>query len=490
MIGRLEWGLESEQNPILVMIRKKVRDFNYRDRLLFPGDRILVAVSGGPDSVALLHILYDLRAKFQLHLEIAHLQHGIRGDEAKEDAKFVAGLAEQMKVPIHLREVDMPRIRSDAGKGNLEAMARDERYRFFAEVMRERKLNKVATAHTRDDQAETVLMWLLRGTGMKGLGGMAPQHQLRLASGDLTNSITIIRPLLNVSKLEILSYLEDHKFAYRIDRTNEDTTLLRNWIRRELLPSIQQRAGEDFPARLSHEAELLRDEDRYLDRLATKSLDAIRDANGLNRLALLREATALQRRILRLWIAHTRGHLRGLEFVHIEELRRLIEHGAPQARLSIPGGWELVREYETLKLEKRTRGSTRICYSYKFDAGTTLRIPEAGYEFHSESTSPNLVQFPTSAMEAVFDAACLSGPLTVRNFRRGDRFQPLGMGGHKKVKELFIEKKVPLSLRARLPILVIGAEILWIPGYARSEVGRVSESTTAVLQVKAITFTS
>jgi tRNA(Ile)-lysidine synthase len=296
--------------------------------------------------------------------------------------------------------------------------------------------------------------------------------------------------LLNVSKAEILSYLEENKFAYRIDRTNQDTALLRNWIRRELLPLIQQGAGEDVSARLSHEAELLRDEDRYLNELAIRSLDAIRDSTGINRSALLREPTALQRRILRLWIAQRRGHLRGLEFVHIEELRRLIEHGPPHARLSIPGGWEFVREYETLKLEKRTRGSTRVCYSYKFHAGTTLRIPEAGYEFLSEMLSPSSFPVPGDLTEAVFDAACLSGPLTVRNFRRGDRFQPLGMGGHKKVKELFIEKKVPLSLRARLPILVIGAEILWIPGYARSEVGRVSESTTAVLQVKAITFTS
>jgi len=471
-------------------LQREIREFAAKHESFSHSDRILVAVSGGPDSVALLHLFDALRDEFSLHVEVAHLQHGIRGDEAKEDAKFVAELAEQMKLPFHLKEVDVPRIRNDAGKGNLEAMARDERYRFFAEVMRERKLDKVATAHTRDDQAETVLMWLLRGSGMKGLGGMAPLHQLRLASGDSTDSITIIRPLLSVSKIEILNYLAENKFDYRIDRTNEDTTLLRNWIRRELLPLIQQRAGEDFPGRLSHEAELLRDEDRYLDELAIRSLDATRAPMGINRSALLREPAALQRRILRLWIAQRRGHLRGLEFVHIEELRRLIEHGPPQARLSIPGGWELIREYETLRLEKRTRGSTRVCYSYKFDAGTTLRIPEAGYELHSEYISPPAGRLPSSEMEAVFDTSCLSGPLIVRNFRHGDRFQPLGMGGHKKVKELFIERKVPLSIRARLPILIIGSEILWIPGYARSEVGRVSESTMAVLQVKAITFTS
>jgi len=471
-------------------IHLKVREFFRKYDTLSQGDRVLVAVSGGPDSVGLLHLLHGLREEFHLQLEVAHLEHGIRGEEAREDARFVAELVAKLKLPFHLKEVAMLRIRSDAGKGNLEALAREERYRFFAEVMRERKLDKVATAHTRNDQAETVLMWLLRGTGMKGLGGMAPLHQLRVSAGNSTDSIMIIRPLLDVSKAEVLRYLDDQKFAYRIDRTNQDTTLLRNWIRRELLPLIQQRVGEDVPARLSHEAELLRDEDRYLDELAIRSLDAIRDANGLNRSALLREATALQRRILRLWIAHTRSHLRGLEFIHIEELRRLIEHGPPQARLSIPGGWELVREYETLRLEKQTRGLRRVCYNYNFEAGVTLRIPEASYELRSEMLSPSSFRVPGDLMAAVFDAACLSGPLTVRNFRRGDRFQPLGMGGHKKVKELLIEKKVPLSIRSRLPILVMGTEVLWVPGYARSEIARVSESTAAVLQVKAITFTS
>jgi tRNA(Ile)-lysidine synthase len=131
------------------------------------GDRLLLAVSGGPDSVALLHLLHELQEEFQLHLEVAHLQHGIRGEEAKEDARFVAELTGGLNLPFHLKEANLPQIKSAAGKGNLEALAREERYRFFAEVARERKLGKVATAHTLDDQAETVLMCLLSGTGIK-----------------------------------------------------------------------------------------------------------------------------------------------------------------------------------------------------------------------------------------------------------------------------------------------------------------------------------
>src|SRR5262247_3048206 len=159
-------------------LQERIKKTIEKHDMLARGDCVLVAVSGGPDSVALLHILYSLREDLRLRLEVAHLQHGIRGVEAQEDAKFVAELAAKLRLPLHLKEIDLPRIRSAAGKGNLEALARAERYRFFAALARERKLGKIATAHTQDDQAETVLMWLLRGSGLKGLGGMPSMHLL------------------------------------------------------------------------------------------------------------------------------------------------------------------------------------------------------------------------------------------------------------------------------------------------------------------------
>jgi tRNA(Ile)-lysidine synthase len=469
-----------------MLLGHKIIDSIRRHHLLSRNDRILVAVSGGPDSVALLHLLRELQEELQVHLEVAHLQHGIRGDEAKEDAQFVARLAEDLKLPFHLKEVNLPRIRSDAGKGNLEALAREERYRFFAGVVRERKLDKVATAHTRDDQAETVLMWLLRGTGMKGLGGMSPLHLRRSGAGVSTDTLTVIRPLLEVSKAEIVEYLDDRKFKYRVDRSNHDTALLRNWIRLELLPKIQQRVGTGFSARLSHEAELLRDEDRFLEELARNSHERMHDSNILGRAALLNEPLALQRRILRHWIGRTRGHLRGLEFVHIENVLRLIKEGPPQGRMAIPGGWELVREYDTVKLARPSRSLKRICYTYEFRPGTILPIPEAGMQFCSQEVDISLDPVPTNPMEALFDLGELRGHLVVRNFRPGDRFQPLGMIGHKKLKGLFIDKKVPLSVRATLPLLTRGDEILWIPGYGRSAAARVTQKSTSVLQIKAV----
>src|SRR4030095_11284515 len=173
-------------------LQDEVRKFTAQFELLSRGDRILTAVSGGPDSVAMLHLLRELQDEFSLHLEVAHLQHGIRGEEAREDARFVAELAQKLDLPVHLKELNIPQIKARAGKGNVGAL--------------ERELNKVATAHTQDDQAETMLMWLLRGAGMKGLGGMSPLHRIHVAGVSSSDMLIVIRPLLNISKADVLGY--------------------------------------------------------------------------------------------------------------------------------------------------------------------------------------------------------------------------------------------------------------------------------------------
>ena len=204
---------------------RRTGNFSQTHAVLVPGDRVLVAVSGGPDSVALLHVLHELRGGLGLHLEAAHLQHGIRGEDAKEDARFVAALAGKLGLAFHLKEIDLPGLRSRAGKGNLEALARQQRYQFFTQIAQRQGLNKIATAHTQDDQAETMLMWLLRGAGRKGLGGMSPAQTLHSSGADLVRGCEIVRPFLETSKADILEYLRQRQIDYRIDGTNRDTRL-------------------------------------------------------------------------------------------------------------------------------------------------------------------------------------------------------------------------------------------------------------------------
>jgi tRNA(Ile)-lysidine synthase len=454
-----------------------------RHRLLSQGDAVLVTVSGGPDSVALLRLLWKLSDFFNLRLEVAHLQHGIRGEESQRDALFVAELAQELKLPFHLKEIDLPQMKSKARKGNLEALARRERQRFFAELTRERGLAKVATAHTQDDQAETVLMWMLRGSGVKGLGGMSPLQVLHPGEPD---ELVIIRPLLEISKAEILKFLETNHFAHRLDRSNLEQTLLRNWIRLHLMPQLTKRIDAHLPARLVRQAELLRGEESFLQSVARRGLAEMRGRDGLSRVSLLARDKAIQRRVIRLWIEEVCGHLKGIEFAHVEGFLNLIEQGAPQGRLCIPGGWELVKEYDALKIERRVKKKPQACYNYQLEVEKQLKIPEAGMLIESKRVASPLERYPVNLTEAVFDMAVLTAPLRVRNFRNGDRFQPLGMKGRKKVKDLFIEKKAPLRLRPHLPIVCMGAEILWIPGYGRSEIAKVGRHTVAALFLRAL----
>lgn len=464
----------------------KVRETIQKYEMVSSGDGVLVAVSGGPDSVALLHLLSGLREELRLRLEVAHLQHGIRGDEAREDALFVANMAKRLSLPLHTRDVELPRMRAERGKGNLEAMARDERRRFFVAVAQDRGLNRVATAHTRDDQVETLLMWLLRGSGRKGLGGMPPVQSFICNKGEAQRAPLLIRPMIETSRNEIMDYLAAECLEYRIDQTNLDPGPQRNWIRLHLLPQLRERMGPRLDERLAHLADLLRDEEEILECAAQERLQQAVRGGDLVRERLLQERKAMRRRMVRLWLQGTLGNLRGVSFDHVEDALRFITQGPPQGALSIPRGWTLVKQYETVRLEKRGRRRKPLCYSYKLPAEGELVIPEAGMKILSSRSSVSSVARPRDDLEALFDLSFLPEMLTVRNFRNGDRFQPLGMQGHKKVKDLFIERRVPLSVRASLPLLVAGDEILWIPKYGRSEVAKIRPGTRQVLRVRLV----
>jgi tRNA(Ile)-lysidine synthase len=442
--------------------------------MLAHGDGVLAAVSGGPDSVALLHVLSDVSAEFALRLEVAHVEHGIRQAASREDARFVARLADRLGLPFHLKELRLRAVKAQRGKGNLEALAREKRYRFFIDTARERGLQRIATGHTLDDQAETLLMRLFRGSGRRGLGAMAPVSE--------RGEATLIRPLIETTRDEVEGYLAEAALDYRIDQTNLDPALLRNWLRLEMLPRIKEKIDPAIASRLARHAEISRGEDEVLDRLARDLLPRTTRAGELLRGPLLAEPTALQRRIVRLWLRQTLGGLRTVGYDHIEAILQLIAVGPPQGKVAIPFGREVVRRYETAAIEPKRRAEVPA-YNYTVAVGGELFVSEADMVISATvGTSPAL---PQSPFEAIFDLRPLPETLTIRNFLPGDRFQPLGMTGHKKLKELFIEKKVPLLARRTIPLLVAGEEILWIPGYGRSRIAAVTAATRAVLRVSA-----
>ena len=464
-------------------IRKTIQKYN----MLSYGDGVLAAVSGGPDSVALLHLLYRLRGELGLRLEVAHLEHGIRGEEAREDARFVAEIAERLALRFHLREVDLPRVKAEKGRGNLEAMGREERYGFFAGLAQERGLPKVALAHTQDDQAETLLMRLLRGSGRRGLAGMPP---VRCLIRERTSGPWLIRPLIESTRKEILSYLTAHGLVYQSDQTNLDPSMLRNWVRLVLLPQLEEKAGPRLAEGLARVAEILRDEEEILDRTSRGRLQRVLSGEKLLCAPLLEEEKAVQRRLVRLWLEAHLGDLRGIGFYHVEEALQFIAQGRPQGAISLPKGWTLVKQYGSLRLERKKTKRKTVRYSYVLPVQGELVISEVEMKIRATRGPVSPWARPKNDLEAIFDLAHLPETLTVRNFRPGDRFQPLGMQGHKKIKDLFIEKKVLLSLRRTLPLLLAGREILWIPCCGRSDVAKVRAETKEVLKVSLVVESS
>lgn len=464
-------------------LEAKVRESIQKYAMLSYADGVLAAVSGGPDSIALLHLLYRLRGELGLRLEVAHLQHGIRGEEARQDAQFVAEMARRLALRFHLKEVDLPREKAEKGRGNLEAMAREERYGFFAELAQERGLLKVALAHTQDDQAETLLMRLLRGSGRRGLAGMPSVRRL---IRERTSGPWLIRPLIESTRQEILSYLTEQGLVYQSDRTNFDPSLLRNWVRLVLLPQLEEKAGPRLAEGLARVAEILRDEEKVLDRTSRERLQRVLSGEKLLCAPLLEEEKAVQRRLIRLWLEAHLGDLRGISFHHVEGVLRFIAQDRPQAVFTLPKGWSLVKQYDSLRLERKKTKRKAAGYSYVLPLEGELVISEVGMKIRATHGPVFPSARPQDDLEAIFDLAHLPETLTVRNFRHGDRFQPLGMQGHKKVKDLFIEKKMPLSLRRTLPLLLAGGEILWIPCCGRSEVAKVRAETREVLRVSLV----
>ncbi len=461
----------------------KVRKTAQKYAMLSHGDAVLVAVSGGPDSMALLRLLCRIKEEMELRLEVAHLQHGIRGEEACSDALFVKAVAEQLGLPFYLKEISLSNMRSKRRKGNLEAMAREERYRHFGRVAEERGIQKIATGHTRDDQVETLLMWLLRGSGRGGLGGMPPVRRLNAGRKAVP---LLIRPLIETSRREILDYLTAMGQTYRTDRSNLFPGLLRNWIRLDLLPQLREKIDSRLDERLARLTDLLREEEILLERIAQERLQPMMAGKELKVQSFLQGDQSIQLRVIRQWLRMNLGDLRGIGFRHVEAALRFIVQGPPQGYLSLPKRWDLVKSYETVRLKKRKQKAGLISYSYTFPLGNELEIPESGMKIQSSRVvlTPDLL--PHDDSEAYFDLALLPETLTVRNFRAGDRFQPLGMQGHKKVKDLFIEKKVALSVRSTLPLVLARDEILWIPGYGRSEVAKIGPKTAEVLRTRLI----
>jgi len=456
-----------------------------------PGDRVLAAVSGGPDSVALLHLLCKLAPRMDFTVGVAHLDHGLR-PEAQAEAEFVNTLARDRDLPFHSAAQDVATYRERHGL-SLEEAARDVRYAFYKKVAATEGYQKVALGHHRDDNAEIVLMNLLRGSGPLGLSGIPPVRD------DL-----FVRPLMNLTRAQIMAYLKQQRLAYVTDPSNADLCFTRNRIRHVLLPLIRKDFNPNILATLHRTATIMADENTWLESQADPLWDRVLlAADGrqlsLDHKALIGMPRAAVRRLLRRAIYRLGGSLRRITFSHVDRLIELTT-AAENARVDLPGLIAAHKQADRLVLrvmdsprQPLTAGHPSEPYEYIIDRdkiSTTVAYDQVIPATGGRVTFALLTGTHTTKMNAsgqytaFFDIDQLSFPLLLRNYRPGDRFRPLGMRGTKKLKKLFNERNVPLPERERWPVLTSGPEILWVLGHQRSQTAALNRQTRQALEVK------
>jgi len=443
--------------------------------LLRAGDRALVLVSGGPDSLCLLHLLVTRRRETGLEVEAFHLHHGLRGAAADADVAFLERTAADLGVSLTVERADIPALAREQHLG-IEAAGRQARYEAAERVARSRGCNRVATAHTADDQAETTLMRVLRGTGLEGLGGMRPARPL---GGD-SRGPTLVRPLLAWSRPEVLEYCRRYRLTPREDATNADCSFLRNRLRSELLPLLERDYNPALRARLLSLAEQVREASEWLDECAGEALTSARLPTGaLSVEALNALPPAVRHRALTLALREAAPGIE-LTFRLVRRLAGLLSPAGPRA-VTLPGAAvRVARAGEAIVFEREAAPDA---------TPEPLPFGEDGVEWspprcviRREAVAPP-ANPRAPATVAYLDADAVIGALRVRGARRGERFRPLGAPGRMKLSDFFINRKLPRGRRTAWPLVCDDAGPLWIVGKAISERARLTDSTRRCLRL-------
>jgi tRNA(Ile)-lysidine synthase len=462
-----------------------VSEFILRYSMFESGQRVGVAVSGGADSVALLHVLVELAPRWNLALSVLHLDHGLRGAESRSDAGFVAELAAGLGLPVHMRQVDVHRLSRESGD-NLEQAARRARSDFFRSFLRGRLLDRVALGHTRSDQAETVLFRFLRGAGTAGLAGIWPVTEEGL-----------VRPLLAVSRNDVELYLESRGLSWRNDSSNEDLRFARNRIRRSLLPELTKDWNPALLETLAQMATIAQDEERYwreqVDQLAGTLLTAKPPAVLCRVDSLKNLPRAVSRRLIRRAIQLAKGDLRQVDFPHVERILCLAGSPRGHGRVQLPG-LEVVRSLDWIRLAPAgSRALESSPYSVQLSVPGRFRIPGtsstlclelaegADGELKSSRISDDRTGYNNRRSE--LDWGSITGGLELRNWRPGDRFQPTGHIDGERMKILFREGRIPSWDRAGWPIITNGDTVIWAKQFGVAEGFASTPRSTAVLRV-------
>jgi tRNA(Ile)-lysidine synthase len=428
-----------------------------KQQLLKAGDRLGIAVSGGADSVALLRLMLELRSGLGIVLSVVHFNHKLRGAESDKDAVFVADLARRNSLELHSESAHVSEHAESRGL-SLEAAARELRYAYFFRLLREGVLDRIATAHTLDDQAETVLLRLARGAGTRGLAGIYPE----LAEGSRLSALgaraegAVIRPLLSTRRAELESYLKAISQDWREDASNQDPRFARNRVRHGILPVFEENLNPAIKETLAETAEIARAEEEYWTNEVAAVLPRLWSNPELRISALCGLSLALQRRVVRAAAAELQLHL---EFTHVEEVLAVAAGEAHSVEL--PGSWRVEHSGTALIFVPITHDEPAD-YEYRLSIPGSVEVMELGTRVEAvlmhgaqEGYNP----------DNLLDAALLPAELQVRNWRAGDRFWPAHSKGPRKIKELLQDRQLRGRERKLWPVIADRGEIIWVRGF-------------------------
>lgn len=467
-------------------VRAELLRMQREEQLMLPGDTVLVAVSGGTDSMALLHALHMNADRLNIKVMAAHANHGFRPDESPQEAESVRRFCANLGIPLELAELDVPGHLREHG-GNKQAAARKLRYRFLHEASAKAGASRIAFAHHADDQAETVLMRVLRGTAPGGLAGIP----LRRKEGN----VELIRPLLRINKMDLAAYCTHWNIPYHTDSSNLSTDYFRNAVRLEALPYLESFNGR-LSASLCRLAESASAESDYLN-ARTEELFAslMRPEKGglsMSGADLAGLHVALQRRLIKLILDYLALENEPTGFDEVEHIRIGALSASPASwRIDLSRGLRFRREYSRLSWTRRSEEPQDGYEILVAEPQGSLLVSEAGVrlEFSLKAIlgeNAGSAAAEAGPLTAFFDLDELLFPLLVRSRREGDRMNPLGLNGSKKVQDMFVDAKVPPSRRPFMPLVCeAGGRILWIPGIRRSAHALASSGTKRLLRIEA-----
>lgn len=458
-----------------VSLVERVERIILDNKLLQPDDRLVVAVSAGPDSVCLLRLLHSLAPRYGWSLIVAHLNHGFRGAAALADANFVRQLAQQLGFPVRIHTVDIPRLLTEQG-GSSQEVSREERYRFLQQVAAAEQAQAILLAHHQGDQAETVLAHLLRGAGSGGLSSMGLREQI--------GPCPLVRPLLGESQLQIMRYLRHCGQSFRIDHSNVEAQYQRNRLRWETMPRLAGMNG-DIEAALARSADLLRAEDQLLRLQASDAYQSVRCSRLPATLALslagLRQLPlALQRRVLRLAWQEITGAAGDLEYAHVEDAIRLL-HQPVGAACNWPRGLICRISYQHLAISRDEDNQAGFCVQLDLPGRVALPqgLGEVSASLLSRAALP--ADFGSSDRAYCDLRAFQQRELLVRSWLPGDQFWPFGAEGSKKLQDFFVDAKVPRYRRRQIPLVFCGDQLVWVAGMRLAQPFRVIACTREVV---------